>query len=530
METPELNPSSTTAIFQRHLDQRRLLTDVSQQIASSAGLAEILPHILSGICEATKAAGARIILEDNGGLIAYAMGPQADQLAYADIGIHQFSQRQTLNGIIQLSDSPADLDLYSIRNIVQAIMIVPLFAQQTRQGTLWLGFYDHYQMPEDEEEFINLLTLQAAIAIANARAFEAARRGREQLAAILASALDAIIMVDKKRRIQVFNPAAESLFNIKVSEAMGQLFSNIITNETLVSLIEQTSGEHSLDKRTLEYIAPDGRTYAPHVSEVIAENGEERGYLLVLRDVSHFKRLVENMGEFLHTVSHDLRSPLTAAKGNLDMLQMVGTLNEKQSGMQEKILTSIADMTNLIEKVLDAGRLDPEMGTYQIRRDTCDPSSIVNKIVSTLNSVATQQEIALQASVAPNIPILNLDEMMLERALTNLAENAIKYSPEGTTVTIGAHVENDYLVLSVKDNGYGIPEEDQGSLFERGKRIRRREHRSVRGSGLGLFIVKNVAEQHGGKALLQSKVGEGSTFFITIPLVGPNLVGSTATS
>jgi signal transduction histidine kinase len=114
--------------------------------------------------------------------------------------------------------------------------------------------------------------------------------------------------------------------------------------------------------------------------------------------------------------------------------------------------------------------------------------------------------------------------MMLERALVNLVENAIKYTPEAGSILVRAYLDSGALILSVIDNGLGIPPEKQATIFDKGSRVRRDEHRQVRGSGLGLFIVRNVAQQHGGDALLYSMEGEGSEFQIIIPLLGPNLI------
>jgi two-component system, OmpR family, sensor kinase len=119
-----------------------------------------------------------------------------------------------------------------------------------------------------------------------------------------------------------------------------------------------------------------------------------------------------------------------------------------------------------------------------------------------------------------------LDDVMLRRALNNLVDNAIKYTPEGGTITVGAHVKNNNLVFTVQDTGLGISEDNQKHLFERFRRVRRREHQGIKGNGLGLFIVRSVAQKHGGDAWIASKEGEGSTFTISIPLEGPNLLGA----
>ncbi|MBI5930978.1 MAG: PAS domain S-box protein [Chloroflexi bacterium] len=526
MTVQETLPTSELHLtLQRYLDQRRLLSEVSQRIAASAGLAETLPHVLNGICEATGAVSARAVIGENGGTISFASESGEAKFEAADPAIYSFGQTQQAQvEIVDITVAPSGLDLAGLSGLVSSVLVLPIQAQKTHYGALWIAFKQPHQLTQDERDFVGLLTLQATIAIANARTFEEAKSGREQLAAILASVADAIIMVDKQRKIRVFNPAAEALFQVTAKAALGQPFKSIIKSDTLQKLVypdEQNDGAETI----VEYVASDGRIFAPHVSEVISENGNTDGWLLAVRDVSRFKRLNENMSDFLRTVSHDLRSPLTAAKGYLDMLPMVGEVNDKQEGMMGKIFTSIDDMTNLVEKVLDAGRLDPMMGTYQLRRESIDPTDIVSKVVSTLSNAAQKKQINLRARAASNVPIMYLDEMMIERALQNLVENAIKYTPEGGEVIVETEVKNETLIFSVTDNGLGIAPEDQTRLFERGERVRRKEHKGIRGSGLGLFIVRNVAQQHGGDAAVQSEEGKGSRFEILIPLIDVNLRG-----
>ncbi len=526
MTVQETLPTSELyTTLQRYLDQRRLLSEVSRRIAASAGLAETLPHILNGICQATGAVLARVVVGENGGTISFASGSAESKFEAADSPIYSYGQSQQASiEVFDITAPPNGLDVSILEGLVSSILILPLQAQKMQAGTLWVAFEHSHQMTQDERDFVELLALQATIAITNARTFEEAKSGREQLAAILASVADAIIMVDKQRKIRVFNPAAEALFEVTAKAALGQPFKSVIKSETLLKLVYPDE-QNDAAENIVEYVAPDGRIFAPHVSEVIAENGNTDGWLLAVRDVSRFKRLNENMSTFLHTVSHDLRSPLTAAKGYLDMLPMVGEVNDKQENMMGKIVTSIQDMTNLVEKVLDAGRLDPMMGTYQLRRESIDPSDVIAKVVSTLSSAAQKKQINLRFHAASNVPIMYLDEMMIERALQNLVENAIKYTPENGEVMVEVEMKNHTLIFAVIDNGLGIAPEDQQRLFERGERVRRKEHKGIRGSGLGLFIVRNVAQQHGGDARVQSEEGHGSRFEILIPLTDDNLRG-----
>ncbi len=255
------------------------------------------------------------------------------------------------------------------------------------------------------------------------------------------------------------------------------------------------------------------------------------GLLIVLRiaraDAQHYKMAL-NQNEFVRIVSHDLRSPLTSMQGFASMLeaQMAGELNDKQLHFVEKILSGVLQMTSLVENIQDAGRYDPETGFYEMERVPTDVVEIVKRIVANHLVPAEKQELTLIVNVQDDLPIVNVDATMIERAVTNLVDNAIKYTPNGGKIEVGVHRANDEIVFTVTDNGFGISETNLRLLFQRHFRIRRVEHKRVKGSGLGLFIVRSVARWHGGDAFVRSKEGEGSTFGFHIPLRGENLVGA----
>jgi signal transduction histidine kinase len=245
-----------------------------------------------------------------------------------------------------------------------------------------------------------------------------------------------------------------------------------------------------------------------------------------LRARARFEKLSRNQSEFMRIVSHDLRSPLTSIQGFSSMLESrdIGNLNDKQEYFVEKILSGITQMTALVDNIQDAGRYDPETGFYELQRAPCDLTEIVNRIVENHLVPAEKQELTVEKQIADDIPIINVDPTMLERAITNLVDNAIKYTPNGAQVTVALWRADDQLFVSVADSGLGISPENQKLLFERHVRIARMEHKRVKGSGLGLFIVRSVARQHGGDAWVESIEGEGSTFYIRIPLIPENLI------
>jgi PAS domain S-box-containing protein len=342
---------------------------------------------------------------------------------------------------------------------------------------------------------------------------------------ILNSIAEPLLVLDEARLVMLLNPAAEGLFQMTSDDAAGKTLADVVRSEDLTALAER-------NKALPEWEAPDRRTFVPRIEPVRNNGGETIGWVLSLRDITQYKKLNRNQTEFTRIVSHDLRSPLTYMQGFASMLEMVGPLNEKQSGFVEKILAGITQMTGLVDNIQDAGRFDPETGFYEMQRAQCDVGEIVHKIVNNHLVPAEKQELTIEMKVADDVPIINADANMLERAITNLVDNAIKYTPNGGKIQVNVLKRDGKLVISVKDSGLGINAEQQKQLFQRHVRIARQEFKKIKGSGLGLFIVRSVAQRHNGDAWVDSVEGQGSTFSLSIPLEGPNLVipGQTAPS
>ena len=269
--------------------------------------------------------------------------------------------------------------------------------------------------------------------------------------------------------------------------------------------------------------------HSPQFDDVVKDDVSALidGLLIVTMDalsIAHHAKLGRNQSEFMRVVTHDLRSPLTSIQGFASMMEsgMVGELNEKQTYFTEKILAGISQMASLVDNIQDAGRYDPETGFYEMERSPCDVTEIISKIVDHYLLPAEKQDLTIIKSIGDGVPIINADHNMLERAITNLVDNAIKYTPNGGDIEVSVDVVDDRLVISIRDTGLGISVENQKLLFERHVRIPRKEHKRVKGSGLGLFIVRSVARRHGGNAWVESIVDDGSTFKIDIPLNADN--------
>jgi PAS domain S-box-containing protein len=505
------------------LNELGMLLGVSQSVASSLNMDDALPPILHGALQTTAAAGARIVLvphQESGAAHTpqphqtFSAGPAASLMASMDRSVLQTTRDEGPAIISNLARARAVLDVAAVAGKLFAVLAIPLRLENTYFGALWLAWDEPHTITDSEISLVQTLAGQAAVSVANARLFEAADQGRQRLAAILASTPDAVVVTDRDECLLLVNPAAEAVFQVSGQAIIGRALAQVLPSPQLISLL-QGNGNGSHPPAAGELTLASGRTLYASASPIIAADGSAQGRVCVLRDVTHFKELDEMKSEFVATVSHDLRSPLTFMRGYASMLPIVGALNDKQHEFADKIIAGVQQMTVLIDDLLDLGRIEAEVGLV---RESVTIPAVIGEVVELLKPPIVGSSIKLLVDVPHSLPPLWGDATLLRQAITNLLENAIKYTPSGGTVTLQATVADANMQVIVSDTGPGIAPADQAHLFDKFFRVRQRGSTQVKGSGLGLAIVKSIAERHGGLVWVESRLGHGSKFFMSIPL------------
>ena len=406
-----------------------------------------------------------------------------------------------------LDIAPATSPDFTALDSVPGALVCSVSSGDQLLGVLWLALES---LNEADREALATLLDALVIAVTRAKAQSGEARARQLARSLLDSLADPLLVFDTDWRLLLMNPAAAAIFNAE----MGQSLADVVQSDELAAFVE---GRQPLS----EWVSGE-KTFIPYVQPIGADSAD--GWVLALRDMTQFKKLNRSQSEFIRIVSHDVRSPLTSMRGFADMMGMVGPLNEKQSQFIGKVLSGINQITTLVDNIQDAGRFDVETGFYEISRSQCDLLEIAHRVVSNVSEITQKHDVEISVLVADDVPIISADTLMIERALTNLVDNAVKYAPEGSKVEVLVYIAAESLIISVRDNGYGISPEDQQQLFQRHVRLARPEHKRVKGSGLGLFIVKSVAQRHGGDAWVESQLGVGTTFSFSIPLKGANLI------
>ncbi len=505
--------------LQLRLEELNRLLLVSQGVASSLDMRDAVQPVLEAVL-ATGASVVRVVMsplaqeeDEEDRPKTYALGPDKDVYAYLDDGIIRLAKQQERLVLTNVARARG-LDIFPGRSYPPSLLAVPLRHENQYYGVLWAGYDQARPFSESDVRFLTTLAGQAALAASNNHLFRSAEVGRQRLAAILASTPDPVLVTDQRNRLLLSNPAAWQVLGAAMGSGQGQAIEKLIPQKSLLDILKTSSA----DKLSAEVVMPNGQVYLATASPVVAE-GRLVGRVCILRDVTHFKELDTMKTEFVNTVSHDLRSPLTLMRGYATMLEMVGQLNEQQKGYIVKMITGVESMTRLVNNLLDLGRIDVGVG---LRLETVLLQDIIEHVTTTLQMQASQKEIELTLELPQDTsPLIQADQALLQQAIYNLVENALKYTPQGGKVMVRLKIQGDSILFSVQDTGIGVSPADQARLFEKFYRGTQREAREQKGSGLGLAIVKSIAERHGGKVWLESELGKGSTFFLQVPLQQP---------
>ncbi len=504
----------------RMVELNRLLT-VSQGVASSLEMGDAVDTILSSALE-IGAGSARIVLDadvlpeglsEGTEMTSIGQGEDTEAFAYLDSQMLELARNRSPVILSNPARMPL-LDLDDDDPIPGAILIVAIQHEQGYYGAIWLAYLEPHNFIDSEVRYIVTLAGQTALAATNSSLFGKAEIGRKRLAAILASTPDPILVLDHQDKLLLTNPVAAELLGIEHDFGIGESIKGITDQQELIELLDGAPGGRSSREVKLK----DGRVFLATASPVIA--GEHQlGRVCVLRDISQLKEMDELKSDFVATVSHDLRSPLTLMRGYATMLEMVGDLNDQQQNYVHKIITGVESMSHLVQNLLDLGRIEAEVG---LKLDMISAPDIVSEVADSFKIRASQKKIKLHV-LPPNqtIPFISADKALLQQALRNLVDNAINFNQQGGNVWIRYTLEDGKIIFEVEDNGIGISPVDQQRLFEKFYRVESREKDKQGGTGLGLAIVKSIAERHGGDAWIKSELGAGSTFSLAIPIRQP---------
>jgi two-component system NtrC family sensor kinase len=329
---------------------------------------------------------------------------------------------------------------------------------------------------------------------------------RYKLEAIIANIQDGVIVMDKNKNIMLVNRAVREIFNLDGKEVVGRSLSEVISNADLRALLVRAS-DSPLKYHEINF--DDGRVFNAQYTPI-----PKIGGAVTMQDISYLKELDRLKSDFIHTVSHDLRSPLTAILGYTELVERTGPLNSNQQEFLRRLQGSIQHITTLINDLLDLGRLEAGFDT---RRELVQLESVLKYSLDMFETQIKKKNIKLIVNIEEDLKALRANPIRIRQMLDNLLGNAIKYTPPEGRVHVSMSMQGNQVILKVEDTGPGIPPEEQGRVFEKFYRATNTVE-GVEGSGLGLAIVKSIVDSHQGRVWVESTIGKGSSFTVLLPV------------
>lgn len=346
------------------------------------------------------------------------------------------------------------------------------------------------------------------------RKLAAVSEERRKLEAIVSSMNDAVVATDAGGAILLLNRASRDLLGLS-PDARGRRLRDVLGAHPLCRWIEQASSRGADVEDELVLPPPEERILEVHATPLCGPAGERAGAVAVVRDVTDLRRTERLRRELTANVSHELRTPLTSIKGFAETL-LAGAMADAETC--RRFLTIIdseaSRLMKLVDDLTDLSRLESRAVGMELAPVRLD--ELVAEAVGRMRPQADRHRIALRAQGMPRDAVL-ADRDRILQVLTNLLDNAIKFTPEGGTVEVAAALDAHEAAVSVTDSGRGIPEEDLPRVFDRFYRVERSRSREAGGTGLGLAIAKHIVDAHGGRITAHSRQGAGSTFTFTLP-------------
>ncbi len=341
---------------------------------------------------------------------------------------------------------------------------------------------------------------------------------RNELEAVLGSMVEAVLVLDANHCVTHFNEAAKKLFGPELADGKGRGIQEISRNVDLLQFVEKLFESETAQETDITLISGQEKYLQAHGTFIHDADGAVTGVLVVLNDVTRLKKLENIRRDFVANVSHELKTPITSIKGFVETLRD-GAINEPENAVNFlNIIATHSDRLNaIIDDLLSLSRIEqseqrkfPEMQVESV-------ADLVKSSVLVCKSKSAKKDIPIEMDCDEDLKV-TMNKALLEQALINLIDNAVKYSNPGEPVRVTARRIGDEAVIDVTDHGCGIPGNHLPRIFERFYRVDKARSRELGGTGLGLSIVKHIVNAHLGSIEVKSKVGEGSAFSIHLPV------------
>ena len=344
---------------------------------------------------------------------------------------------------------------------------------------------------------------------------DALSRETAQLSAILANMVEGVVAIDSVGRVVAVNPTLAALFGVSEPAILGKPLLEAFRHSQLNELLRAVLKDGKPRVEEMRIFTPEERVFEAHAA-TLTRAGTPAGALLVLHDITRTRKLEQLRREFVANVSHELRTPLTSIKGFVETLRQGAAQDEvHRDEFLEEIEKASERLMVLVDDLLELAAI--ESGKRPLALETFDVLELAQEAALSLKPQAEQKHVSIDVERDKTALQVRADRIQIQRVLTNLLDNGIKYNLEHGKVFVRARAAESTVTVEVRDTGPGIPPEDLRRVFERFYRVDKGRSVELGGTGLGLSIVKHIVEAHGGAVAVESKLGAGATFSFSLP-------------
>jgi signal transduction histidine kinase len=532
--------TTTDEALQRSVEQLLTLTSIGRVLTSTVDLETICDVVLTEVSNSIHVKTGVILLRDEETQHLNVVC-QRGYKPFVDVEtvLSSASIKKVLSGgvLLRVNDVRKDAEAIVLAPDTRSQLIVPILRAKDVIGIILLESEAANGFSEEDSHFVVQVATQAVIAIDNARLFDNITEARDRLRVLLDAMEEGIILLDKVGRVELANPAI-NLIGLQQAQLVNQNLLKMAEDNTF-NINEKLGYSSSVE---LESLFQDLAIASPAVNYVVpaehgllhirrqiipirATDGTSIGILMVFYNKTEEQELTRSRDEISRMIVHDLRSPLTAVTTSLRLLQEIipkdTTYYPTVASTTDASRRAIRKVLHRVDSLLDVARM--ETGQLSIDADLVELRSLVEAVRSELAPLAQELHVTFEAKIDSNLPPLDVDSDKVERLILNLVDNALKYAPAESAVTVRNHSPGEdgakagYVRIDVVDQGPGVPADYKNTLFDRFVQIEGRR-KVRRGVGLGLTFCRLVTEAHGGMIWIEDNPEGGSVFAFTLPL------------
>jgi two-component system, OmpR family, phosphate regulon sensor histidine kinase PhoR len=499
-----------TKSLQKKMDGLEAIQRTGRVVTSTLDLESVLKLVVDSAVELTGSEeGSLLLLDDKTGEL-YMQASRNFHEEY--VRTFRLPVNDTLPGQVLRTGKPLLIDEKTPTKIktsylVHSLIYVPLTVHGRAIGVLGV---DNRQSGNPFTEFhVNLVSAladYAAIAVENARQYSRTSFELKRLESILHYMDEGVVVFDQEGHFIFVNDISRQVLDLGDEQLVGRPVRGIIQNAELLEMIE--GGRRRQSRRT-EFTLEDGRVLNAQFTNI-----PDIGVAITMQDITHLKELDRIKSDFVNTVSHDLRSPLTAILGYIELIDRAGPVNDTQREFIRRVKFSVNNITSLINDLLDLGRIE---AGFDALKEIVTVSSIIRYSVEGIRTRLEEKKLNLIMDVPNNLPNIFGNPVRLRQMVGNLLGNAVKYTPNGGQISLKSWEKTGQVIIRIRDNGPGIPTGDQPYIFDKFYRASNISS-DIPGTGLGLAIVKSIVENHQGRIWVNSAVGQGTSFTVVLPI------------